>query len=66
MTVETVSWLDPRRFARRVGTLGKMAASLGPTAARQVIVGVSDEQRSRLPSAISALSGGAVVLTTRR
>jgi len=41
-------------------------ASLGPTATRQVIVGVADDQRSRLPAAISALSGGAVVLTTRR
>jgi WS/DGAT/MGAT family acyltransferase len=31
-TLETVSLLDPRRFSRHVRTLGKMAASLGPTA----------------------------------
>lgn len=49
-----------------VVALPAQTASLGPTATRQVIVGVADDQRSRLPSAISALSGGAVVLTTRR
>jgi hypothetical protein len=49
-----------------VVALPAQTASLGPTATRQVIVGVGDDQRSRLPTAISALSGGAVVLTTRR
>ena len=49
-----------------VVALPAQTASLGPTATRQVIVGVPDDQRSRLPGAISALSGGAVVLTTRR
>jgi hypothetical protein len=49
-----------------VVALPAQTASLGPTATRQVVVGVGDDQRSRLPAAISALSGGAVVLTTRR
>jgi len=61
----------PSRAARvlhdvSVVALPAQTASLGPTATRQVIVGVTDDQRSRLPTAISALSGGAVVLTTRR
>ncbi len=40
--------------------------TLGPTATRQVIVGVGDDQQSRLPTAIAALSSGTVVLTVQR
>jgi hypothetical protein len=46
--------------APRAGT------SLGPSATRQVIVGVSDTQASTLPTALTALAGGAVTLTVTR
>jgi hypothetical protein len=40
--------------------------SLGPAATRQVIVGVTAAQAADLPTALAALTGGAVVLTVRR
>jgi hypothetical protein len=40
--------------------------TLGPTATRQVIVGVGEDQEGRLPASIAALSSGAVVLTVQR
>jgi hypothetical protein len=46
--------------APRAGT------TLGPTATRQVIVGVAEAQRPRLPVSIAALSRGDVVLTVQR
>lgn len=46
--------------APRAGT------SLGPSATRQVIVGVSDAQASALPTALTALAGGAVTITVTR
>jgi hypothetical protein len=46
--------------APRTGT------SLGPSATRQVIVGVGGEQLARLPRALAALAGGTVVLTAPR
>ena len=50
----------PVLSAPRTGT------SLGPAATRQVIVGVDDEDESRLPTSLAALAGGTVVLTARR
>lgn len=46
--------------APRTGT------ALGPSATRQVIVGVPAAQSDRLPSALAALAGGTVVLTAQR
>jgi hypothetical protein len=46
--------------APRTGT------ALGPSATRQVIVGVGPDQTGRLPSALASLSAGTVVLTARR
>jgi hypothetical protein len=46
--------------APRTGT------TLGPTATRQVIVGVTGAQATRLPTSIAALAGGDVVLTVQR
>jgi hypothetical protein len=40
--------------------------SLGPTATRQVIVGVRQDQAARLPRSLAALAGGAVTLTSTR
>ena len=40
--------------------------SLGPTATRQVIVGVGRSQTSRLPTSIAALATGDVTLTVQR
>jgi hypothetical protein len=40
--------------------------SLGPSATRQVIVGVAPEGQDGLPTALAALSGGAVILTVQR
>jgi SAF domain len=40
--------------------------SLGPAATRQVIVGVTGAQAADLPTALAALTGGAVVLTVQR
>lgn len=42
------------------------STSLGPTATRQVIVGVDQSQQDRLPTSLAALSGGDVVLTVQR
>lgn len=44
----------------------RSGSSLGPTATRQVIVGVGRDQQSRLPTALAALAGGTVLLTARR
>jgi len=46
--------------APRTGT------ALGPSATRQVIVGVGPDQADRLPSALASLAGGTVVLTAQR
>jgi hypothetical protein len=46
--------------APRAGT------SLGPSATRQVIVGLNDVQAAALPTALTALAGGAVTLTLTR
>jgi hypothetical protein len=40
--------------------------SLGPTATRQVIVGVRQDQAARLPRSLAALAGGDVTLTMKR
>jgi hypothetical protein len=40
--------------------------SLGPTATRQVIIGVAADQAAGLPRAIAALGSGDVLLTARR
>jgi hypothetical protein len=47
-------------------SLGRSGSSLGPASTRQVIVGVGAGQRTRLPHALTALGGGAVVLTRQR
>jgi hypothetical protein len=44
----------------------RSGTSLGPTATRQVIVGVGEEQQSRLPASLAALAGGSVLLTSQR
>ena len=44
----------------------RSGTSLGPTATRQVIVGVDEDQQSRLPTSLAALAGGTVVLTAQR
>jgi hypothetical protein len=44
----------------------RTATTLGPTATRQVIVGVGEEQEARLPRSIAALSSGSILLTARR
>ena len=44
----------------------RIGSSLGPTATRQVIVGVAEDQQSRLPTSLAALAGGSVLLTARR
>jgi hypothetical protein len=44
----------------------RSGTSLGPTATRQVIVGVGRDQESRLPTALAALSTGTAILTARR
>lgn len=41
----------------------RAATALGPTATRQVIIGVSDPQQSDLPRALARLSRGSVLLT---
>ena len=40
--------------------------SLGPSATRQIIVGVPEGQTASLPTALAALAGGVVVLTVQR
>jgi hypothetical protein len=49
-----------------VRSLPGSATSLGPTATRQVIVGVDPDQAEHLPTALAALTGGTVVVTARR
>ena len=49
-----------------VVSLPEAGTSLGPTATRQVIVGVGPDQDDGLPTAIAALAGGAAVLTVAR
>ena len=44
----------------------RSGSSLGPTATRQVIVGVGVDQQSRLPTSLAALAGGSVLLTAQR
>ena len=44
----------------------RTSTSLGPTATRQVIVGVDEDQQPRLPTSLAALAGGTVVLTAQR
>lgn len=44
----------------------RTATALGPTATRQVIIGVGGDQRSELSRALARLSGGSVVLTRQR
>jgi hypothetical protein len=44
----------------------RTGSSLGPTATRQVIVGVGRDQQARLPTALAALAGGTVLLTAQR
>lgn len=44
----------------------RSGSSLGPTATRQVIVGVGEDQQSRLPTSLAALAGGSVLLTAQR
>ena len=44
----------------------RTATTLGPTATRQVIVGVGDDQEERLARSIAALTSGSIVLTARR
>ncbi len=50
----------------RVVSAPATSTSLGPTATRQVIVGVAPEQEPLLPRAIAALASGDVLLTARR
>lgn len=50
----------------RVVSAPTPSTSLGPTATRQVIVGVGRDQSGLLPRAIGALSSGDVLLTARR
>ena len=69
-------WVTPKQGSARSSTLvfddvsvvaaPEPGASLGPTATRQVVVGVDADQRGRLPRAIAALSGGDVTLTSQR
>jgi hypothetical protein len=49
-----------------VMSVQRSTTTLGPTATRQVIVGVGQDQESRLPASIAALSSGSIVLTARR
>ena len=44
----------------------RTGTSLGPTATRQVIVGVGADQQSRLPTSLATLAGGSVLLTAQR
>ncbi|MEO5708408.1 MAG: hypothetical protein ABIQ59_01105 [Nocardioidaceae bacterium] len=44
----------------------RTSTSLGPTATRQVIIGVDEDQQGRLPTSLAALAAGTVVLTAQR
>lgn len=50
----------------RVVSAPATSTSLGPTATRQVIIGVAPDQEALLPRAIAALVSGDVLLTARR
>ncbi len=49
-----------------VVSVPRAGTSLGPSATRQVIVGVGEAQESRLPTSLAALAGGTVILTAQR
>jgi hypothetical protein len=49
-----------------VVSVQRSSTTLGPTATRQVIVGVGEDQQAHLATSIAALSSGSVVLTARR
>ncbi len=74
-------WVTPDAGAKAAGASGRSllvfddvsvvsvqrtATTLGPTATRQVIVGVGEDQETRLPRSIASLSSGSIVLTARR
>lgn len=44
----------------------RTSTSLGPTATRQVIVGIGEDQQGRLPTSLAALAAGSVLLTAQR
>jgi hypothetical protein len=50
----------------RIVAAPRSGAALGPSATRQVIVGVGADQQGRLPAAIAAVSRGIVLITRRR
>ena len=67
----TARGADPARAALvfddvAVVSVPRTGSSLGPTATRQVIVGVDEDQQARLPLSLAALAGGTVLLTARR
>lgn len=49
-----------------VVSVPRSGTSLGPSATRQVIVGVDEAQESRLPTSLASLAGGTVILTAQR
>jgi hypothetical protein len=49
-----------------VVSVPRSGTSLGPSATRQVIVGVGKDQESRLPTSLASLAGGTVILTAQR
>lgn len=49
-----------------VVSVPRPSTSLGPSATRQVIVGIGADQEPRLPTALAALAGGTVLLTAQR
>jgi hypothetical protein len=71
-------WVTPDKSADALGrstlvfddvsviSVQRSTTTLGPTATRQVIVGVGEDQERRLPRSIAALSSGSIVLTARR
>ncbi len=50
----------------RVVAAPRAGDALGPTATRQVIVGVGTEEEPALPTTIASLAGGTVLITVRR
>jgi hypothetical protein len=49
-----------------VVSVPRPGTSLGPSATRQVIVGVGEDQEPAMPTSLAALAGGTVILTARR
>ena len=49
-----------------VVSVPRSGTSLGPSATRQVIVGVDEDQEARLPTSLASLAGGTVILTAQR